>query len=458
MIEGFFYNWHQNLRVVDISLDKKDSNVASIKIKLKEADYQSKVEDKIKDYGKKAQIKGFRAGKVPSGLIRKMYGKSILVDEINHIVGHAIQDYIKDNDLKILGEPLPNQSQIEAVDWDAQKDFEFEYNIGLVEDFSVKLDKTVKVTQYKIKADKAVIDDAIENVRTQFGTMTNPEVSTEGDLLYGTLTNAGAEIAHDNTLDPSTFSKTEAKKFIGKKSGDEIKIDLAKLFKTEAEIASHLGKTADEIAGIDTNFTFVVKNINRKEKAELNQELFDKTFGPDVVKDEKEFTLKVKETIEENYARETSSYLIKTVQDKLMEMTKINLPDEFLKDWLKVTGEGKVTDADIEKEYHLYADQLRWNLISGQIAKDNEIKAEHEDIKEATRAMIAQQFAGSGMGQFAEQMESFVEHYLQGEKGQNYMKMAEQVQENKVMEFVKDKIEIKEKEIDVEKFKEIVQN
>lgn len=443
---------------MDISLDKKDSNVASIKIKLIEADYQSKVEDKIRDYGKKAQIKGFRAGKVPSGLIRKMYGKSILVDEINHIVGHAIQDYIKDNDLKILGDPLPNQAQVESVDWDGQKDFEFEYNIGLVEDFTVALDKNLSVTSYKIKADKAVIDDAIDNVRTQFGTMTNPEVSEEGDMLYGTLKSADGAIEHDTTLDPSTFAKDEAKKFVGKKSTDEIEVDLSKLFKNEAEIASHLGKTADEITDLDPSFVFVVKNINRKEKAELNQELFDRTFGPDVVKDEAEFTLKVKETIEENYARETASYLNKTVQDKLMEVTKINLPDAFLKDWLKVTGEGKVTDADIEREYHMYADQLRWNLISGQIAKDNEIRAEHEDIKEATRAMIAQQFAGSGMGQFAEQMESFVEHYLQGEKGQNYMKMAEQVQENKVMTFVKEKIDIKEEEVDVEKFKEIVQN
>jgi trigger factor len=443
---------------VDISLDKKDSNVALIKIKLNEADYQSKVEVKIKDYGKKAEIKGFRAGKVPLGLIRKMYGKSILVDEINHIVGHAIQDYIKDKDLKILGEPLPNQAQIESVDWDAQKDFEFEYNVGLVEDFIVTLDKSVNVPSYKITADKAVVDDAIENVKIQFGTMTNPDISEDGDLLFGSLINEAAGISHDNTLDPSTFTKADPKAFVGKKAGDEINVDLNDLFSSKEEIASQLGKTADEIVGLDTNFQFVVKNVNRKIKAEMDQALFDKTFGPDSVKDEAEFTLKVKETIEENYSRETTAYLNKTVQDKLMEMTKINLPDAFLKDWLKVTGEGKVTDADIEKEYHLYADQLRWNLISGQIAKDNEVKAEQEDIKEATRAMIAQQFAGSGMGELTDQMESFVEHYLQGEKGQNYMKMAEQVQENKVMEFVKDKIQIEEKEIDVEKFKEIVQN
>jgi len=443
---------------LDITLDKKASNVASIKVNLNEADYQSKVADKIKDYGKKAQIKGFRAGKVPKSLIEKMYGKSILVEEINHIVGHAIQDYIRENDLKILGEPLPNQKQIESVDWDTQSDFEFEYNIGLVEEFALSLDKKVKVTSYTIKADDKVLDESIENVRTQFGKMTNPEVSEEGDLLYGTLKQENGDIENDTTIDPSDFTKTNAKKFVGKKSGDEIKVNLKKLFKDDAQVASHLGKTADEAADLDDAFVFVVKNINRKEVAELDQELFDKTFGPNTVSTAEEFRTKVKETIEANYARETDAFLNKTIQDELIKVTKINLPDEFLKEWLKVTGEGKVTDADIENEYEIYADQLRWNLISSQIAKENELKPEHADIQEATRAMIAQQFAGSGMGQFAEQMDSFVEHYLKGENGQNYMKMAEQVQETKVMELIKDKIEIKSKEVDVEKFKEIVEN
>ncbi|MGW8124160.1 trigger factor [Roseivirga echinicomitans] len=443
---------------MDITLDKKASNVASIKVNLNEADYQSKVADKIKDYGKKAQIKGFRAGKVPKSLIEKMYGKSILVEEINHIVGHAIQDYIRENDLKILGEPLPNQKQIESVDWDTQTDFEFEYNIGLVEDFDLTLDKKVKVTSYAIKADDKVLDESIDNVRTQFGKMTNPEVSEEGDLLYGTLKQENGDLENDTTIDPADFTKANAKKFIDKKSGDEIKVNLKKLFKDDAQVASHLGKTADEVADLDDAFIFVVKNINRKEVAELDQELFDKTFGPNTVTSAEEFRAKVKETIEANYARETDAFLNKTIQDELIKVAKINLPDEFLKEWLKVTGEGKVTDADIENEYEIYADQLRWNLISNKVAQENELKPEHADIQEATRAMIAQQFAGSGMGQFAEQMDSFVEHYLKGENGQNYMKMAEQVQETKVLELVKDKIEIKSKEVDVEKFKEIVQN
>lgn len=443
---------------LDITLDKQDSNVASIKIKLNEADYQSKVDEKIKDYSKKANINGFRPGKVPTGVVKKMYGKSILVEEINHIVGHALQDYIRDNEIKILGEPIPNQQQIETVDWDNQSDFEFEYNVGLVEDFTVDVSKKVKVKSYTIEVDDKILEESLDNVRTQFGQMTNPEISEEGDVLYGTFSQDNGDIEHDTTLDLVDLLKKDLKKFVGKKQDDAIKVDLNKLIKDDAARAALIGKTADEIDDLDGAFTFTIKNVNRKQKAEINQELFDKTFGPDTVNSEEEFKAKISETIGQNYGRETDQWLNKTIQEALIKKTGINLPDEFLKDWLKLTGEGKVTDVELDKEYHLYADQLRWNLISGEIAKVNEIKPEQEEIREATRSMINAQFAGSGMGQFADQMDSFVDNYLQGENGQNYMKMAEQVQQTKVIDFIKEKIDIKEEKVDVEKFKKIVEN
>lgn len=443
---------------LDITLDKKDSNVASIKIKLNEADYQSKVDEKIKDHSKKANINGFRPGKVPTGVVKKMYGKSILVEEINHLVGHALQDYIRDNEIKILGEPIPNRQQIETVDWDNQSDFEFEYSVGLVEDFTVDISKKVKIKSYIIEVDGKILEESLDNVRTQFGQMTNPEASEEGDVVYGTFAQDNGDIEHDTTLDLADLLKKDLKKFVGKKKDDAIKVDLNKLIKDDAARAALIGKTADEVSDLDGAFTFTIKNVNRKEKAEINQELFDKTFGPDMVSSEEEFKAKISDTIGQNYSRETDQWLTKTIQDELIKKTAISLPDQFLKDWLKLTGEGKVTDVELEKEYHLYADQLRWNLISGEVAKVNEIKPEHEDIQEATRNMINAQFAGSGMGQFADQMDSFVENYLQGEDGQNYMKMAEQVQQAKVIDFIKEKIDIKEEKIDVEKFKKIVEN
>jgi len=440
---------------LDITLDKKESNLGSIKIKLNEADYQSKVDEKIKDYSKKAQIKGFRQGKVPKSLVQKMYGKSILVDEINHIVAHALQDYIRENEIQILGEPLPNQQQIESVDWDNQKDFEFEYNIGMVEEFKLDLTKKVKVTEYEIEVNDDVINETIDNVRNQFGKMTNPEKSEEGDIIFGSFKQD--DYSHDTTVDLNDLNKTNAKKFIGKSKGAEIKVDLSKLYKEASKQAAQLGKTEDELEGMDMNFVFEVKNVNRKEAAEINQELFDQTFGPETVKSEEEFRAKINETISENYVRETGAWLNKTIQDQLIAKTSIALPDSFLKDWLKVSSEGKVSDADIEKEYDIYADQLRWNLISGKISKENEIKPEHDEIKEAARKMIAAQFMGSGLGQMADQMDAFVDNYLQGDEGKNYMNMAEQVQQEKVLSFIKEKVEIKSKKVSLDKFKEIVE-
>ena len=428
---------------MDITLDKKESNLGSIKIKLNEADYQSKVDEKIKDYSKKAQIKGFRQGKVPRSLVQKMYGKSILVDEINHLLGHALQDYIRENEIQILGEPLPNQQQIETVDWDNQKDFEFEYSIGMIEEFKLDLTKRVKVTEYEIEVNDQVIDETIDNVRNQFGKMTNPEKSEEGDIIFGSFKQD--DFSHDTTVDLNDLNKTNAKKFIGKSKGAEIKVDLSKLYKETSKQAAQLGKTEDELEGMDMNFVFEVKNVNRKEAAEINQELFDQTFGSETVKNEEEFRAKIKDTISENYIKETGAWLNKTIQDELIAKTSITLPDSFLKDWLKVSSEGKVSDADIEKEYDIYADQLRWNLISGKISKENEIKPEHDEIKEAARKMIAAQFMGSGLGQMADQMDAFVDNYLQGDEGKNYMNMAEQVQQEKVLDFIKEKLKSSKK-------------
>ncbi len=440
---------------MDITLDKQDSNLASIKIKLNEGDYQSKVDEKISDYSKKAQIKGFRQGKVPKSLVQKMYGKSILVEEINHIVGHAIQDYIRDNEIQILGEPMPNQQQIETVDWDNQSEFEFEYNIGIVDEFNLDLSKKVKVTDYEIDVNDQVIDETIDNVRNQFGKMINPEKSEEGDIVFGSLKQD--DFSHDTTIDLSELNKTNAKKFIGKSKGAEIKVDLSKLYNEASKQAAQLGKTEDELEGMDLNFVFEVKNVNRKEAADINQELFDQTFGPDTVKTDEEFRAKINDTISENYVRETGAWLNKTIQDELIKKTNISLPDTFLKDWLKLSSEGKVTDADLEKEYDIYADQLRWNLISSKISKDNEIKPEHEEIKEAARKMIEAQFMGSGLGQMADQMDAFVDNYLQGDEGKNYMNLAEQVQQEKVLDYIKEKVEIKSKKVSLDKFKEIVE-
>lgn len=443
---------------MDITLDKKNSTEASIKITLKEADYQPKVEEKVKEYSKKANIKGFRPGKVPPTLVRKMYGKSILVDEINHMLSHSITDYIKENKLQILGEPLPDQNESKNIDWENQKEFEFEYNIGLVDEFDYDLTK-VKVIRYKIEMDDKSLAETIDNLKQQYGKMTNPEVSQEGDYLYGELQQADGEFTATFSLPLNEVEEKERKNFIGRKKEDRIAFDIREAFKDDETIAHVTGKEKDEIAGLEGKFEFTVLNVNRQEAADLNQEFFDKIFGKDTVTSEEEFKSKVKETISENYDRETDAYLNKSIQDIFIESTEIQLPDEFLKRWLLLSNEGKISMEDIEKEYDAYANETKWNLLQNKIAEDNEVKVENTDVVERTKSLIRQQLASSGMGsQLEDNMDAFADNYLKSENGQNYMKIFNQVKTEKLLDFIKEKITIDTKEVNVEEFKKIVSN
>jgi len=191
---------------MDISLDRQKSNEALIKIKLKEGDYQPHVTQKIKEYSKTAQIKGFRPGKVPFGLIKKMYGKSIMVEEINRMLSSSLSDYIKEQDLKILGDPLPNLEKSKDIDWDHQKDFEFEYNIGLVDDFKYDLEKQ-KITEFKIKVDKKMIDEELETIRKNYGDRVTVDEAEVDDILQGTLSEPSMEIEREIALPLSQVAK-----------------------------------------------------------------------------------------------------------------------------------------------------------------------------------------------------------------------------------------------------------
>ena len=433
---------------MEIVLDKISNTEALIKISLKQGDYQPKVEEKIKEYSKKANIKGFRPGKVPKTLINKMYGKSILVDEVNHMLSHNVMDYIKDNNIQILGEPLPNMEKAADIDWDSQSEFDFEYSIGMADDFEVKLDKKVKIENYSIKVDNKVINETIDNLKKQFGTMTNPETSEEGDILYGEIVTEDEDENKKGELDLTKVEKKQVKNFVGKKSEDEIEFDVSKVLKEESDIEAFTGSKES------TKIKFLIKNVNRMVDAEMGQDLFDKTFGKDAVKTEEEFRTKIAEVVGKNYDQESENFLNYKIQDEFVEKTKIDLPDEFLKRFIQSSNKEKISREEIDRDYEHYAKDLKWSLIKNKISKDNEIKAEHEDVIEEAKTMIRQQFTASGFP--ADQMESsldaFVDNYLKGEDGNNYVKLHEKVYNDRVVKFIKESITIKNKEVTPEEF------
>ncbi len=443
---------------MDITLDRKDSNEALIKITLKEADYQPQVTQKIKDYSRKAQLKGFRPGKVPFGLVKKMYGKSILVDEINNLLNRSITDYIKEQDLRILGDPLPNTEKSSAIDWDFQKEFEFEYEIGLVGDFKYDLSKKRKVTEYAIKVDDKMVSEEVENLRKSYGERVHPEQAEASDILQGTMQHEGLEEPHESSLFIEQVEKKEQKKFVGLKKDGEVTFDLKKAFKEPAYQARLLGMDLEQYESLkDTKVTFTVQEISRMEPAQLNQEFFDKLFGPGQVSTEEELKDKIQEYMSGNFQREADRYLNDSIKDNFVDATKMDLPDAFLKRWLVVSNQGKVSEQDVDQEYPRYAEEMKWNLILNKIAEDHEIKVENEEVVNHAKDMIRAQLASSGIGdQMEDQLDVFADNYLKGEEGQNYLQVFNQVRGDKIMQYIREHISITKKEVNLEQFRKAV--
>ncbi len=382
---------------MEILLEKNSDTEALIKIKLKEADYQPKFEEKLKTYSKQASIKGFRPGKVPVGLIKKMYGTSILVEEINKVLVDSLNKYIKENDIKIIGDPLPNNDKAKEIDWENQKEFEFEYNVGLIDDFAYDLG--FKIDKYAIKVDKKTIDDGVKNLKEQYGKMENPEVSEENDSMFGVLSQSENDFSKDVLLHIDKLTKKVKKQFIGVKKEDVIEADIQSLFEKTEDLIELTNLTEDEVKALKGKFNFQVKNINRSIPAEMNQEFFDKVFGPEKVKSEEEFVAEFTRILEENYDKESEYMLARDLQDKILEKTKVNIPEAFYKKWLLTTGQD-IKEEDLEKDFEHYVRDLKWNLIKNKIANDTELKVENEDIVEYTKKMFKAQF---GMNEIDEE-------------------------------------------------------
>jgi trigger factor len=442
---------------LEITLNKTNSTEGLIKIKLTEGDYQPSVEEKVKDYAKKANIKGFRQGKVPSGVIKKMFGKSILVDEINNLLNHKISDYIKENNLKILGEPLPNQEKSNGIDWDNQKDFEFEYQIGMVDEFSYDVSSKVKVTSHPINVDQAVIDDTINDLKKRFGKVEYPEVSEIGDNLFGELTGPDDFKREYAFVDSSKVEQKEQKKFAGLKKEDSVEFDIEKAIIDTAALSQLLGVTEEEAKSVKGKYTLKVTNISRTEPAEVNTELFDRVFGRDAVTSEADFLAKVKETIGDNYKRESEHFFDHNIEDYFINHTNITLPSDFLKTWLKATSKGEITDAVLENEFNAYVRGLKWDLIKNKIADDNKIEVSTDEVRAKAKEMILAQFGGQAFAeQLGDRMDAIADNYLRNENGQNFMKLFNQLRHERILKFIKENISVQEKPVSVEEFKKIV--
>ena len=439
---------------MNITQEKIDALNAKLKVQLSSEDYQEKVEAVIVNYRKTASIPGFRKGKVPMGQVKKMIGKSVLVDEVNKLLQEAIYKHITENKVEVLGNPLPLTSE---VDWDNATDFEFEYEMGLAPEFKVTLDKKSKFDYLQIVADKKMVDHYVTDMAKRYGKMTQPEKSEKTDLMMGEFTQLDGEgnaleggINHTSSVALDIIQDKKAQKaLVGLTDGDEVKLHITNDFSNDAHHMLNIKK--EELETLDADFTFKVNKISRMEPADMTQDLFDKVFGKDTVKSEKEFRAKVKEEVEKSFEGESDNKLKNDVILHLIKKTKLSLPDTFLKKWLVATNEQGLTEEQVEQEYEQYSKSLKWQLIENKIIKDNELEVKNEDVISHTKELIVSNFAQYGQpAPEDKKLEEIAVQVLGSEEERK--KVYNQLYDVKTMSLYKEKFSLKNKEVTYDEF------
>lgn len=448
---------------MDITEEKVDNLNAILKIQIGKEDYESRVGDVLKDYKKKVRLDGFRPGMVPVGLIKKMYGKSVLIEEINKIVSESISKYLIDKDLKILGEPLPSDKEQKTIDWDNQTDFEFAFDLGLAPEFDMNLSKKDKIPFYEIKIDQKLRDTYIENYTRRYGTFTPVEMAGEKEMLKGSIRQIDAEgniaengiYAEDTSFSIEIIKDKKIKdKFVGARIKDVINFDIKKAFTNDQEIASILYINKDDVPALSSDFQFTLNEISRFENAELNQEFFDKAFGKDKVKTVEEFEILVENEIKKNLTQEEEFKFSLDVKEKAINKLEIELPVEFLKKWLFRINEGKVAKEDIDKDFEKFEKDLKWQLIKDKAIKENEIKITEDEALDYAKKVTLMQFQQYGMTNIPdEQLENYARELLK--KEEENKRIYEKKYEEKVIEFIKELVKIDLKEVTNDEFNKL---
>jgi trigger factor len=436
---------------------------AVLTVKIEQNDYLPKVEQSLKDYRKKAVIKGFRPGKAPATMINKMYRLPAIVEEVNKLVSESISKYIFDNKLNILGEPLPSETQ-EKIDWETQKDFEFLFDMGLAPEFEINLSKRDKVPYYTIKIDKKIRQTYIDSICGRYGSYQEAEKADNDSLLKATLTELnsdespkvnGITVADASISVMLVADDDEKQKMVGAKSGDVFTIDVSKAFPNETDRAALLKTTKENLVTLEPLFQATIVEVKQYLKAEVNQELFDKLYGEGTVNSEEEFHQRIDEDIKSNLKGDTERKFFMDAREKMIDKFSIKLPQEFLVRWLVAVNEGKFTKEQIEKDYSEFEKDLKWQLVRDKIIVEQEFKVQEEELTAMAKGYILNQMMQYGMGQLPEE---FIEKYASDllTKKEEKKKIAERVLENKVFSWIKETIKLDEKEVDFEKFKSIM--
>ncbi len=435
---------------------------AVLKVKIEKPDYTGKVENVLKDYRKKANIKGFRPGMVPIGLIRKMYGKAVQIEEINKIVTENIQKYLVDEKLEILGDPIPKADEQEIIDFDIQEDFTFSFELGLAPVVELKLSKKNKVILYEITVDEKMKNDYIESYTRRYGEFRNADTSEEKDVLKGKIEAADNNenpilngISAENTSFAIDLIKDDdiKKLFLGKNVNEVVCFDLKKAFPNDTEIGGLLKIKKEEVEGVEGNFIFTINEISRFYPAEPGKEMYDKIYGEGVVSTREEFMQKIEDEIVSSLAHESDFKLKQDIKKLALEKTDMQLPEEFLKRWLLKVNEN-TNEELIEKEFDNFRNDLKWQLIRNKVARDNEMKISEEELHNEAENITRSQFRQYGLYYATdEQISNYAKETLKRED--DAKRIADKILEEKVLNQMKEMVKIEQKSVTAEEFNKL---
>ncbi len=449
---------------MNVTLNKTDNLNGVISIEMERADFQGNVVKELNQYRRKASIPGFRPGKVPMGVVKKLYGAAVLTVEVNRLIYISLSNYIQENKLPVLGDPLPKDDPEKKLDLEKDEQLTFEFEIGLAPEFDITFDKEDALPLYKVTLEDELLEKQIEGYKQNFGTYDKIEESAlETDLIKGKVieledgeTKEDGIVVEKAILMPSYIKNDEETKnrFVGANAGDEVIINPKKAYDNEAEIASFLNIKKEDVADITSDFKFIIEEITRFKEAELNQEMFDKVLGEGVAEDEGSFRAKIKESLSNQFAPDADYFFMKEVRKAILEkMEGVEFPEAFLKKWLKMTNE-QATDELIEQDFPNILDDIKYQLAKQKIVTDNDIKTEASDVQELASQVAQSQFAQYGMRDIpAEMLQDHVKRML--ENVETVKGLFALVIENKIAAWVKESVTIEEIAIASEDFSKL---
>lgn len=434
---------------MDITREHIDELNAVVKVAITKDDYSDKVEEVLNSYRKNANIPGFRKGHVPMGLVKKQYGKAVLVDEVNKLLQDALNKYLTEEKLDVLGNPLPKTQ--DNLNWESDE-FSFEFELGLTPEFEVNLKGKKPITHYTIVADDKMIDDQIERIQKQYGKLLAKDVVEKDHEVTGVFSNEERAINNRATF---TLDKIKGKKnldkFIGAKIGDTIELKTKGLFNDDHDLMNFLKVSHDDAHDLDVDVTFTIDETNKRENAELNQELFDKLFGKDNVKSVEELKAKIKEDAEKQFVQQSDQQLLNDVTEYLIENTKFDLPANFLKKWIQATGENPLTEEQAAEEYQKSEKGLRYQLIEGKVMDEHKLMITYEELKEGAKNYVRMQMAQFGqMNPEEKVLEDIAARVLSSQE--EAKRLSEQLMSQKLISLYKEKANLKNKELTYEEF------